>query len=355
MNQSESASVVSKIGLPPGEAIYVGDQKMDKTIINVIKYDQDNFSRTKISDHRQIFSQLEEGKISWINIEGLHDTDIIKDVLEPMSVHILVIEDVLNTKQRTKIEYYDEYIFIVLKSIDINFEKNEIIKEQISLVVGKQFVITFCENKMEMFEPLLTRIKKSKGRIRRSGSDYLTFAILDIIADNYFLEIEKINEAIESLEEEIFTNPSENNPLEIHQLKKQIISFRRTASAFRELLAILLKNEENWIAEEIIPFFRDVQDHILFITGTIESQRDMVVGLMDFYLSMQSKKMNDIMKVLTIIATIFIPLSFIAGVYGMNFDFIPELKLSYGYFIFWTVVTAIAAFLLIMFRRKKWL
>ena len=270
-------------------------------------------------------------------------------------VHPLVIEDILNTEQRPKIEIYDDYVFVTLKMLSYNKDVKEIQEEQISLLLGRHVVISFQEREGDVLEPLRSRIKNSASRLRKYGTDYLMYAILDIIIDHYFYVLECIDEEISLLEDNVMNTPDQNHLQRIHYLKRELVNFRRLVWPMREVVSSLTRDEYHLIQESTEPFLRDLYDHVYNISEMIESLRDMVTGLMDVYLSNVSNRMNEVMKVLTIIATIFIPLSFIAGIYGMNFEFMPELNWRYGYFILWGLIILAAGGMLYFFRRKKWL
>ncbi|MEJ2544450.1 MAG: magnesium/cobalt transporter CorA [Calditrichaceae bacterium] len=269
--------------------------------------------------------------------------------------HALVIEDILNTEQRPKIEIYDNYIFITLKMLTYDGTQNEVKDEQISIILGKHFVISFQEREGDVLAPVRDRINTGAGRLRKMGPDYLMYAIVDIIIDHYFYVLECVDDEINQLEDEILNAPDQEYLQRIHYLKRELVDFRRMVWPMREVVSSLTRDEYHLIREDTAPFLRDLHDHVFNISEMIESMRDMVTGLMDVYLSNVSNRMNEVMKVLTIIATIFIPLSFIAGIYGMNFEFMPELKWHYSYFVLWGIIIIAAGGMLYFFRRKKWL
>jgi magnesium transporter len=267
----------------------------------------------------------------------------------------LVLEDILNTEQRPKIEIYANYIFISLKMLTYDIDLKEVQDEQISLILGKHFVLSFQEREGDVLTPLRNRIKGGSGRLRKSGPDYLMYAIMDIIIDHYFYVLECMDDEINQLEDKVMSTPDQAHLQRIHYLKRELVNFRRSVWPVREIVSLLTRDEHHLVKDTTEPFLKDLYDHVYNISEMIESLRDLVTGLMDVYLSNVSNRMNEVMKVLTIIATIFIPLTFFAGIYGMNFKYIPELKWHYGYFILWGLMIIVAVSMLIFFRRKKWL
>ena len=266
-----------------------------------------------------------------------------------------MIEDILNTEQRPKIEIFDNYIFITMKMLTYDKKQNEIQDEQISLILGKHFVLSFQEQEGDVLGPLRDRLNGGAGRLRKLGSDYLMYAIMDIIIDHYFYVLECMDDEINQLEDMVMNTPVQSQLQRIHYLKRELVDFRRAVWPVREVVSTLTREEYNLITRTTEPFLRDLYDHVFNTSEMIESLRDMVSGLMDVYLSNVSNRMNEVMKVLTIIATIFIPLSFFAGIYGMNFEYMPELKWHYSYFILWGFIIIAAGSMVYFFRRKKWL
>jgi magnesium transporter len=265
------------------------------------------------------------------------------------------LEDILNTDQRPKMEDYGEYIYIVLRDLDYSDKSNEIEGEQISLIVGSNFVFSFQEREGDTFDPIRDRIRNNKGRIRKMGADYLAYALLDSIVDNYFIILERLGEKIEWLEEKLVTDPARETLQTIHHLKRELLFLRKGVWPLREVINSLARGESSLVTEPARVYLRDVYDHTIQTIDTIETYRDMVSGMLDIYLSSVSNRLNSVMKVLTIIATIFMPLTFLAGVYGMNFKFMPELEWRWGYPLVWLIMAGIGVSMLIYFRKKKWL
>ena len=345
----------SKAGLPPGTLVHVGEKKVESVKITFIDYDEQSFQEKQVPSIEECLTLKDTPTVSWINIDGLHDIDLLEKLGKGFELHPLILEDILSTGQRPKFEDYEKYIFIVLKMLSLSEENQSVEVEQVSLILGPNYVISFQERIGDVFENIRDRIRNAKGRVRKMGPDYLAYALIDAVVDNYFVILEKFGEKIEAMEEEVVVDPTEKTVQQIHSLKREMIALRKSIWPLRELIAGLQKSESSLIKETTDVYLRDVYDHTIQIIDTIESFRDMVSGLLDIYLSSLSNKMNAVMKVLTIIATLFIPLTFVAGIYGMNFEYMPELKLKWGYGAIWLVMITIAVIMLFYFRRKKWL
>lgn len=351
----------AKIGMSPGSLVYVGEKKVEQVKITVIDYDEKQYRKKTVENIEDTFPFRDSKTVTWINIDGLHEVQLLESMSRHFDIHPLVVEDILGTHQRPKIEIFDDYIFIILKMIRYDQENEAIEMEQVSLILGKNFVITFQEREGDIFDPLRTRIENGKGRARKSGSDYLAYAILDILVDHYFLVLEALGEEIESLETAVLEDNDPSLIERIHYLKRQLIDLRKTIWPLREVIGNLQRSESPLVTKTINRFIGDLHDHVMQTIDTLETYREMTSSILDIYLSMMSNRMNEVMKVLTIIATIFIPLSFLAGVYGMNFDTsistlnMPELESPYGYIMFWSLAVAIGVGLLIFFKRKRWI
>ncbi|MDY6958706.1 MAG: magnesium/cobalt transporter CorA [Halobacteriota archaeon] len=345
----------NKVGLPPGTLVHVGEKRVEKVKITIIDYDKEQFQEEEVEQVEECFPFKDEPTVTWINIDGIHDVEIIEKIGKHFGIHPLILEDILNTAHRPKMEDLGDYIFIVLKMLYYDGKEKEIKTEQVSLILGKQFVISFQERKGDVFDPIRDRIRNSKGRIRKMGGDYLAYALLDAIVDNYFIILEKIGEEIESLEEELVGSPGPETLHLIHGLKREMIFLRKSVWPLREVISTMERGESSLINESTGIYLKDVYDHTIQVIDTIETFRDVISGMLDTYLSVVSNKMNEVMKVLTIIATIFIPLTFIAGIYGMNFEYMPELGWYWGYFTVWFVMAIVAVLMVYYFRRKGWL
>jgi magnesium transporter len=345
----------SKAGLPPGTLVHVGEKKIETVKITYIDYDEQVFQEKQVQNIEECLKLKNTPTVTWINIDGIHKVELIEKLGKGFELHPLILEDILSTGQRPKFEDYEKYIYIVLKMLSFSENTQSTKVEQVSVVLSTNFVISFQERVGDVFEQVRDRIRNSKGRIRKMGADYLAYSLIDAIVDNYFVILEKLGEKIEALEEEVISKPREKTVQKIHSLKREMISLRKSIWPLRELIGGLQKSESLLIDETTDIYLRDVYDHTIQIIDTIESFRDTVSGLLDIYLSSLSNKMNSVMKVLTIIATLFIPLTFIAGVYGMNFEYMPELEWRWSYPIIWLIMISVAVIMLIYFRKKKWL
>jgi len=344
-----------KSGLPPGTLVHIGEKKTEAPRIKLMDYDEARFEEREVKKIEECFLFKEKPTVTWMNVDGLHQVEILEKLGECYGLHPLVLEDILNTDQRPKMEDHGEYIYIVLRDLDYSDKSNEIETEQISLIVGSNFVFSFQEREGDTFDPIRDRIRNNKGRIRKMGADYLAYALLDSIVDNYFIILEKLGERIESLEEKLITDPSHETLQTIHHLKREMLFLRKGVWPLREVINGLERGESSLVKEPTRVYLRDVYDHTIQTIDTIETYRDMVSGMMDIYLSSVSNRLNSVMKVLTIIATIFMPLTFLAGIYGMNFKFMPELEWRWGYPLVWLIMAGIGISMLIYFRKKKWL
>ena len=348
-------------GLPPGSLVHVGDTRTAKVKITVIDYDEKNFEEKEVKKVEECFPFKEKPTVTWINVDGVHQLDIIEKIGKHFGLHPLVLEDIVNTGQRPKMEDFEDYIFIVLKMLYHSEKDDEIKAEQISLILGKNFVISFQETEGDVFNFIRERIKNSKGRIRKVGADYLIYALLDAIVDNYYIILEKIGEKVEVMEEELVSNPVPETLQAIHNMKREMIFLRKSVWPLREVISGLQRGESKLIHKSTNIYLRDMYDHTIQVIDTIETFRDMISGMLDIYMSSVSNKMNEVMKVLTIFAAIFIPLTFVAGLYGMNFNpdaspfNMPELSYYWGYPMALLSMAIIGIILLIYFRRKKWL
>jgi magnesium transporter len=344
-----------KIGLPPGTPVFVGEQKAEVAKITILDYDETQFQQREVKEVEECFLFRETPTVTWINVDGLHDIDVIEKIGKHFDMHPLILEDIVNTQQRPKMEEFEKYIYIVLKMLYYDEETEGTQVEQVSLILGENYVISFQEREGDIFNPVRERIRNGKGRIRKMGPDYLAYALLDAVVDHYFTILEKDGEKVEILEDDVIKDPNPDTFQDIHKLKRDMIFLRRSVWPLRELINGLERVETALIRKSTRIYLRDIYDHTIQVIDTLETYRDMLSGMHDTYLSSVSNRMNEVMKVLTIIATIFIPLTFIAGIYGMNFEFMPELKWHWAYFTVWGVIAVIAVLMVIFFKRKKWL
>jgi len=344
-----------KAGLAPGTLIHVGEKKVEKVRISLFDYDESSFEEKEVVHIEECFPFKDKPTVTWINIDGLHQSEIIEKIGKHFDLHPLILEDILNTGQRPKIEDFENYIFVVLKMIYFDGETEETRIEHVSLILGGNFVISFQERVGDVFNPIRERLRKGKGRIRKAGADYLTYTLIDAIVDSYYSILERVGEKVESLEDVVVANPTPTSLQTIHNLKREMIFLRRSVWPLREVISGLGRGESSLVQEATGIYLRDVYDHTIQVIDTIETFRDMLSGMHDTYLSSISNRMNEIMKVLTIFAAIFIPLTFIAGIYGMNFSYMPELGWHWGYFAVWGVILIVGISMLLYFRRKRWL
>jgi magnesium transporter len=345
-----------KAGLPPGSLIHIGDLQGGDPKITIIDYDESLFEEKVVNSFEECIAFRDKPTVTWINVDRVDRVHIIENLGECYGLHPLVMEDILNTDQRPKLEDYDAYHYIVLKMLHYNGSGSQIEVEQVSLILGRNFVLSFQEGKEgDAFNTVREALRKGKGRIRRSGADYLAYTLIDAIVDHYFVILERLGERIEVLEEELIRAPTAKTLHEIHRLKREMIFLRKAVWPLREVIAGLQRGESPLIQEQTKVYLRDVYDHTIQIIDAVETFRDMVSGMLDIYLSSVSNRLNAVMKVLTIITTVFMPLTFIAGIYGMNFEHMPELKWPWGYPVVLSGMGLIAFLMLIYFKKKKWL
>ncbi|MFQ3547011.1 MAG: magnesium/cobalt transporter CorA [Termitinemataceae bacterium] len=341
-------------GLPPGSLVYVGDQKPTDMTLSIIGYDPIG-SWIKTADTvEELLSYRNTGGISWINVNGLKDAEAIARLAQEYHIHSLVVEDILNTEHRPKVEDFDEYLFFIGKAVTWN-EEGGPSSEQISIILTNDTVITFQERPGDCFEIIRKRIQTNAGRIRKMGADYLAYSILDALVDEYFTTLESMGLQLEDLEGRAVDATNREYLRELQGMKQKVLALRRIIWPMRESLALLQRIDTALLTEELHPFLKDLQDNILQAGETIEIYRELIVGVMEVNLSSVSNRMNEVMKVLTIISTIFIPLTFIVGVYGMNFKFMPELEHPLGYPLVWAAMGIIALGMVAFFKRRRWL
>ncbi|MBY9005647.1 MAG: magnesium/cobalt transporter CorA [Candidatus Lokiarchaeota archaeon] len=358
MNNNEKKKYLKKskkVGLPPGSLVTNAEKKTEHTKIKIIDYDKESFNIENVLKIEKSIMNIGKGKIRWIIIDGITQVDIIKDVGNQFNLHSLVLEDILNTNQTPKFEDYGDYIFIVLKKLLWDKNKNKFETEQISIILGENYVIVIREQESTIFDPIIDRIIIPKGRVRLMGADYLAYTLIDIIIDNYFIVQEIVGESIEEIEDSLIEDPQSETLHSIYKLKRSTLELRKSIWPVREIINKLQREESQLISDNMHIYFRDIYDHIFRINDSLQNYREIISGMLDVYLSSISNKMNDIMKVLTIISTIFIPLSFIAGFYGMNFINMPEISSPFGYPLLILLMIMIAFIMVLYFLRKKWI
>jgi len=343
-----------KTGLGPGSLIHIGNTYAEQSKITIIRYDENIFDEKEVSSAADLRGEKDKPGKVWINIDGLQDVKLLEETGMIFGLHPLILEDILNTDQRPKIEDLTDYLYIVLRNFH-NHENDTLYSEQVSIVLGKNFILSFQEKESALFKPVRERLRGDKGKIRKEGSDYLVHALIDNVVDNYFILLEDMEDRIERLENDLVKQTTPAKLQSIHSLKRELIFLRKSLWPLRETISSLQRSDSPLIDEPNAIYFKDIFDHIIAIIDTVDTFRDMLSGMLDIYLSSTSMKLNEVMKVLTIIATIFMPLTFLAGVYGMNFKHMPELEWYWGYFAVLAVMLMIVVFMLNFFRRKKWL
>ena len=346
-----------KVGLPPGTLVHVGEKPGAEVRITVLDYSESQFEEKEVQNVEECLPFRDRPTVTWINVDGIHQVDVIERLGKQFDLHPLLLEDIAHTTQRPKTEDYGDYVFSVVRMLYYDPSEDEIRAEQVSLIIGPNFVLSFQERQGDVFEEIRDRIRTGKGRIRKMGADYLVYALIDAVVDNYFLILEGVGERIEELEDKLLSDVSPAARHEIHRMKRSALFLRKAVWPLREVISSLSRGESPLVKQATLPYLRDAYDHTIQVIDTIESFRDTIAGMFDTHLSALSNRMNEVMKVLTIIATIFIPLTFIAGIYGMNFEKpgMPELRWVYGYPACLGVMAAVVVGMVVYFKRKKWL
>jgi magnesium transporter len=344
-----------KAGLPSGSLVYTGEKKDEQVRIHVIDFDEAHFQESEPASADACISYKDKPTVTWINTDGVHNVPLLEKLGDCFGLHRLVMEDILNTDQRPKTEDYGDYLYLVLKMLSAG-KNGEIITEQISIVLGGNFVLSFQEGlEDEVFPLVRERLRSGKGRIRKMGADYLAYSLLDAVVDNYFVILERFGDKIESIETELIENPTQHTVQRIYRLKREMIFLHNAVWPLREVVSNIGKHESPLIKEATAPYLRDLYDHVVHIIDSVDIYREMLASMLDMYLSSVSNRLNEVMKVLTAISLIFMPLTFIVGVYGMNFKYMPELQWRYGYFVSLLLMLGIGVLMLLYFKRKKWL
>jgi magnesium transporter len=341
-------------GLAPGTLVYTGTEREDLAFLSLFKYTESELTEVQVAEWSEVEEVIDSSNKSWLNVTGIHDIPLIESIGKLVGLHPLIMEDIVHPEQRAKFEVYDDHIYIVAKMIYQDSTGN-LTSEQISIVVGKTYVISFQERPQDVFEPIRERLRSGKGLMRKMGCDYLAYALLDLIVDHYFIALEEVGTRLETFEEVVLEHPSKQTMSAIREQKKALIAYRRDIWPLREVISGLTRDDSGLIQKKTVTYLRDVYDHTIQVIDIVESYRDLLSGLTDLYLSALSHRMNEVMQVLTIIGSIFIPITFIAGVYGMNFQVMPELSWKYGYFASLGLMLATALGLVFFFKRKKWL
>lgn len=347
-----------KTGLPPGTLVHIGERKTDKVSFTLFQYYEAECRERRpkdIDDVLAALSQSESETVTWLDVGGIHDVTVIERLGAFFHLHPLLLEDVVNTEQRPKAEEYEQHGYVVLKMLYCGADRSMIHTEQISLVYSPRFVVSFQENGGDVFAPIRERLRDGRGQVRKCGADYLMYTLVDAIVDSYFSVLEVLGEKSEAVENGLLNDPANQTIKDMYSLKRDLLFVRRAVWPLREVIRNLERGDARFIADDTRPYLRDVYDHTIQVIDTVETLRDMVAGMLDIYLSSMSNRMTSVMKVLTVITTIFMPLTFIAGVYGMNFEHMPEIKWRWGYPLVLTGMAMVGLFMALYFRRKKWL
>ncbi len=354
LRKRKKHNLSAKSGLPPESMVYVGIERTEEIKLEVIDYNENTLEEKVLLNVEQCLHYKASDTTTWISVTGIHKAEIVQQLCDGFNIHPLIQEDILNTQQRTKIEEFEDYLFITFKNIYVPVDSLEIETEQISMVLGHNFLLTFQEIPSYLFDDIKQRIRSGKGTIRQRKADYLMYKVLDTAVDQYFVMIDRIGDKVEEIEEETMYYPNSKTTFKIQAIKKDIMLLNKHILPMREALNKLEAGTSSLIETRNINYFRDVYDHTYQAYDTIENHRSLLTDLMNIYFTTTSNKMNQVMKLLAIISTIFMPLSFLTGVFGMNFKYFPELEYHYGYHIFWVIVLISVTGMVIYFKRKKW-
>jgi magnesium transporter len=355
IRRRETQRLAAKAGLAPGTLVHVGDRRAGDVGLTRIAFTEGTFEESRPSSVAECFPPAPAPAVTWLHVTGLHRPEVIESLGSALGLHPLLLEDILNTDQRPKVEDYGNYLFLVLKPLEWDAASGELKAEQISVILGPHWVVTFEEREPCLFTPVLERLRAAKGRIRKGGADYLAYALVDAVVDRYFEVLEKLGERVEDLDETLLEAPDRSAMQRLHILRQELIVLRKAVWPLREVLGSLERDDDDLIQPGTRVYFRDVYDHSLRIIENLESYRELVSGMQELYLAGVSHRLNEVMKVLTVFTAIFAPLTFLVGVYGMNFPRIPEFGFRHAYFVLWGVMASVAAGMVWYFKRRKWL
>lgn len=348
--------IAGKSGAPPGTLIYVGEESFEKVRITSLSFNGKEYFEQEILQLDRVEDFVIEGNTNWINVDGVHNPEFVKAVCDKFDIHPLVQEDIVNTEQRAKMENYGEYLYFVLKMVELDDQEEEgFWVEQVSIILGKNFILSFQEEPGDIWDPIRGRIRSLETRLVTMGADYLAYRLMDSIVDVYFLILENLGEKIDELEERLIADADKQTLTEIYEVKRELIDLRKACWPMRDIVFEMRRESSTLFDADLEVFLRDFQDHVVRVVETVETYRDTTSSMVDLYMNSVSIKMNEVMKVLTIISTIFIPLTFIAGIYGMNFDAMPELHTSYGYPVVVGLMVIIVGLQIYWFKKKNWL
>ena len=341
-----------KAGLPPGSLVHIGEQKLETPRLTVFNFDEHRLEEKTPIDATEVLTYKDKAGLTWINIDGLHDADLLEKLGAGFGLHPLMLEDIANTEQRPKLEDYGEYLFVVVKML--SRPDQTVLIEQLSLVVGKNLLISFQERRSSVFDPICARLRSGKGRARASGADFLAYQLIDAVIDDYFVVLERLGDEVEALEDRVIAAPRPNGLRNLHLLKKDMIHLRRSVWPLRDVISAMQRGDSPLIGEPVRMYLRDIYDHAVAAADTVEAMRDLLNSTLEIHMSNMSNRLNEVLKVLTLITTLFIPVTFIAGVYGMNFKYMPELEWPWGYPAALLLMAVVAAGMFLYFKRKKW-
>ena len=343
-----------EIGRSPDDLIFRGEKKVDQVTLRIIDFDTNNLSENAVETVKEVSEFQHKDTVTWLNVDGLHNKSIMQEITSSFNLDTLVMAEVLNTEARPRVIEYDNCTLITIKMLWVDEENKKTLVENLSLILTKKILMSFQERKGDVFEPVRERIRKQKKRIRNGGTDYLTFALLDIVVDNYLYVISVLGEKIETLEENLLLSPNQNIINEINNYKKELNFLRKSIKPAREMIFSLAKTESDYITESTYLHFKELEDNISQANDASDNYREILSDQLNIYHTTISTKLNDIMKFLTVFSVVFIPLTFIAGIYGTNFEYVPELSFKYSYFIMWAVMFVVAVSMLLYFKKKKW-
>jgi magnesium transporter len=347
--------VSGKVGLSPGTLVKTDQTYSVPSKVTVITYNQATISEKANVPIADALLPANDAVVTWIHVDGIQGTSTIEAIGKHFNLHPLVLEDVVTSGQRPKLEDYGDYLFITINMLSMDEQSREVRSDELSLLFGSNFVLTLHDTAKDIFEPVRERLRKAGGRLRTYGADYLAYALLDTVVDNYFVVFERLGEHFEELQDNVVIDPSPETLSAIQHFKNELLILRKSVWPVRDIMSGMQRNESKLVTRTTELYLRDVHDHAMQMMDTIETFRDMLSGMLDIYLSSTSNRLNAVMKVLTIIATIFIPLTFLAGVYGMNFKYMPELEWRWGYPLLWVIMISVSVGMMVWFRRKKWL
>jgi len=353
--RKKPVKMAKKAGLPPGSLVHIGDQYNETAQAQALIYNETETHSQELHSDTDLSALSANNAVIWIHFYGLQNTDLIAGICNFFHIHPLVQEDIVNSEHRPKIEDYTDYLFLMLRTFRLNKNTDLLEDEQISIIIGSSYILSFQESGHPLFESILTRIHNPQSRIRKEGADYLAYSLIDVIVDNYFIVLEALGEKIETLEDDLVSQPNVDSVKKIHILKREMLFFRKALWPLREVIGFLSRGESPLVKNSTLLYLRDIYDHTIQIIDTLETYRDILSGMLDIYLSSISIRMNEIMKLLTVISTIFIPLTFLVGVYGMNFKNMPELGWQWGYFALWGIMIGLSLAMARFFRKRGWL